>query len=362
MAIRQNKKSGIYYIYFRGLDGKQHTLSSHSRNRKDAERMDAANKSLIAGERKKQALKKVLKITDSAAVVVEPDKSPVPTHKRGSIRLDAMFDAALQYRKLSRTHKSIFDRFVRECGKTFADQITPQIALDYLRTRYGQGNGKSFNNSKTIINTIFKLCMIETGLEVSPFERIVNMRIDNVQHHRPLTQEEFLMAFNAAEEPWKTASLIAWHTGARLETCKRIMVELLTDPADSITIKPGKTSRFGRSVFIPIHAELRQWIDHIIASGVDWKGWQFKEVKGKERLSYYVSLLRSLGINDTEDGKASFHSLRCSFITNCDREKIDRKNTRGVVGQVSDDTTDLYSFDTEGAKEILNLPSVGIFT
>lgn len=293
-----------------------------------------------------------------------PD-APKKEHKRGSIRLDEMFETALQYRKLSKTHKSIFDRFVRESGKKYADEITPKLALEYLRDKYGKGNGKSFNNAKTILNTIFKLCIIETGLSESPFDRIMNMRVENVQHHRALTQDEFIRAFHAAEEPWKTASLIAWHTGARFETCKRIMEELLNNPADDITIKPGKTSRFGRSVYIPIHPELRQWINGIIASGVDWKEWKFKKNAGNyktgEQRTYYVHLLNSVGVNDTEEGKASFHSLRSSFITRCDQEKIDRQATRGIVGQVADETTDLYSYDKEGAKAILNLPGLGIF-
>jgi integrase len=187
-------------------------------------------------------------------------------------------------------------------------------------------------------------------------------RVENVEHHRPLTEEEFLTAFHAAEEPLKTLSLIGWHTGARLETCKRIMVELLSHPANDITIKPGKTARFGRSVFIPIHAELRAWIDHIIESGADWKSWEMKQVSGKKRLSPYVQLLRSLNIMDTEDGKASFHSLRYSFITRCDEKKIDRHATQGVVGQVSDETTNLYSHDKESAKAILTLPSLGLFS
>ena len=354
------RKRGKYWHIYWKENGTLRSLSTGCTVKAEAVAFDNAKKLELA---QKRAIRLRCRITgenpQKKLDAVSPD--PPKDHKRGSIRLDAMFQTALQYRKLSKTHKSIFDRFVRECGKIYADQITPRIALEYLRSKYGQGNGKSFNNSKTILNTIFKLCMIETGLEISPFERIMNMRVEKVQHHRPLTQEEFLRAFHAAEEPWKTASLIAWHTGARLETCKRIMQELLTNPADSITIKPGKTSRFGRSVFIPIHAELLQWINKIIASGVDWQSWQFKEIKGKERLSYYVSLLRSLNINDTEDGKASFHSLRCSFITNCDREKIDRKDTRGIVGQVADETTDLYSYDTEGAKAILKLPPAGIF-
>lgn len=357
------KRGRFWHIYWKE-NGKIKSFSTGYTIKSEAEKIDLAKKKERQWKKTERQHKRIFGY--DAEVV-----SPIPTeivkqeHKRGSIRLDAMFDTALQYRKLSNTHKCIFDRFVKESGKTFADEITPKVALEYLRKKYGKGNGKSFNNAKTILNTIFKLCVIETGLSESPFERIMNMRVENVQHHRALTQDEFIRAFNAAEEPWKTASLIAWHTGARFETCKRIMEELLNNPSDDITIKPGKTSRFGRSVYIPIHPELRQWINGIIASGVDWKEWKFKKNAGNyktgEQRTYYVHLLNSVGVNDTEEGKASFHSLRSSFITRCDEEKIDRKDTRGIVGQVADETTDLYSYDKEGAKAILNLPGLGIF-
>lgn len=74
------------------------------------------------------------------------------------------------------------------------------------------------------------------------------------KHYRALT-EEFIKAFNAANDPWKTLSLIAWHTGQRLETCKRIAEKLFVDGNISdITITPGKTARFGRAVYIPRRA------------------------------------------------------------------------------------------------------------
>lgn len=236
-----------------------------------------------------------------------PDESY--KHKRGTLRLDEMFETALKYRNLSNTHRKLFARFVREVGKNFADEISPKIALDYLTERYGSGNGKSFNNVRIVLNTVFKLCLIEAGIECSPFEKVMPRRVETVIHHRPLTQEEFLKAFHAAEEPWKTLSLIAWHTGARLETCKRIMEELLTSPADEIIIKPGKTARFGRSVYIPIHPELRAWIDHVIASEVDWHSWQVKQLDSKLHVSPYVCLLRLLNILDTDEGKFSFPAL-----------------------------------------------------
>lgn len=363
MSLRKIGK--WYYVCYYDIDGKLHNVATGMTTKEDAQVIEQNIRTIVQTERSIRKAKRITeRIAQATGGVIQTEKKVV-VHQRGVIRIDEMFQTALKYRQLSDTHKKSFTRFtadMEEHGIRYADQVTPKIALDYLVRMYsnkGQ-NGKSFNNNKTILNTIFRLCLIESGLKDSPFENVMPMRLQEIQHHRALTQDEFLRAFQAAEEPWKTVSLIAWHTGARLETCKRIMQELLTNPSDSITIKPGKTSRFGRSVFIPIHTELRQWIDNILASGVDWKAWKFKEIKGKDRLSYYVSLLRSLGINDTEEGKASFHSLRSSFITICDQNKIARHIVRGIAGQTKDDITDLYSHDKEGAKEILNLPSLGV--
>jgi hypothetical protein len=67
-------------------------------------------------------------------------------------------------------------------------------------------------------------------------------------------------------------------------------------------------------------------------------------------------LFKANGIVATAAGKASFHSLRASFITRCDEAGVSRIATKGVAGQTEDSITDLYSHDKETAKQILNLP------
>jgi integrase len=125
---------------------------------------------------------------------------------------------------------------------------------------------------------------------------------------------------------------------------------------------PGKTARFGRAVYIPIHPQLWDWLCQLPRPESDSTPIlsQFpKRNKWTEddKLTYCVGLFRSLGINDTEDGKASFHSLRASFITRCDEAGVNRRATKGVAGQVADNVTDLYSHDKETAKQILSLPA-----
>lgn len=281
-----------------------------------------------------------------------------------------MIPLAQQYRDVSPDAVKSFDRFVEWCGNRYklAIDITPKIAFAYLEECYGNGNGKSFNNNKSALNGIFRCCLVQAEMERSPFDCFHNKKVRNVENHRPLTVEEFRQAYAAAREPWKTASLISWHTALRRETCFRLAWEHISvdDGIPSITIMPSKTARFGRAVYIPIHAELWARLNAIPRPEDDKTPIlsQFPMLKEfdrkKKRVTYYVGLLQSLGINDTKAGKASFHSLRASFITRCDEERIARSVTRGVVGQIDDNITDLYSHDHKSARQILTLPAAGI--
>lgn len=276
-----------------------------------------------------------------------------------------MFDLACTYRQLSKDHRKRWSFFLSHITEKYAKEITPKIARDFLRDNFGSANGKNYNNYLTALNTIFRLCLIDAGMERSPFADLPRMRVTNVQHYRPLTEEEFIKVFNAANIRWKTLSLIAWHTGQRLETCIRILKELAIKDVENITIIPGKTARFGRAVFIPLHPQLRDWFNSLRKTYTmkDIQSWSFKTKKNRnDKYGYFITLLSELNILDNEEGKASFHSLRASFITRCDENNISRKATRGIVGQVSDETTDLYSHDKESAKLILTLrpPNIGM--
>jgi integrase len=278
-----------------------------------------------------------------------------------------MLDVARQYRDLHERSVREFMRFAKNISYTYADEITPQIAMSYLEQNFGGGNGKTYNNQKSLLNTIFRCCLIQAGIAKSPFESIINKRVRNVEHHRPLTVEEFLKAFAVAREPWKTASLISWHTAMRKETCFRLAWEHISidNGVPAITIMPGKTARFGRAVYIPIHEELWAWLKSLPRPADDKTPIlsQFPPIHSWSdgRKTYYAGLLQSLGIMDNKQGKASFHSLRGSFVMRCDENDVNRQVTRGVVGQVEDHTTDLYSQDRVSARKILDLPAAGIF-
>lgn len=376
MALRKIKLG--YYAYFRDEKGKQRTVSLHTRDERIAKKLHRELMEAVA--RSKTALSLSVHFgntipfaapapaqtppltPEAAANAATAIPDALPANKR--LRLDKMLEVAEQYRKISVDHRRDFRHFCDYVApKRYADEITPAIAQSFLDSRYSQGNGKSYNNVMTHLNVIFKACLVKANMQVSPFAALPRRIVRESQHFRPLTEAEFRAIFAAAAEPWKTAALISWHTALRRETCFRLSWHDIDEADQSITILPGKTARFGRAVYIPIHPELWAHLNSLTRPTdplqpilSQWR--RHVDYKGNRDLDYFYALLRDLDIKDTSEGKAGFHSLRASTITRWDAAGIPRHTTRGIAGQKSDNITDLYSHDKATAKKILTLPGV----
>ena len=352
MALR--KRGNRYFAYYRDIDGKQVTCALKTSVKSEAVSM---HEKLMVQVRAKKGMHEIVKRFPST---MRPEENIVsiavqPEHKRGTLAISEMWETALKYRQLSESHKKSFDRFQREIRVRYADQVTPSLALEYLEKNYSKGNGKTFNNNKTILNTIFKLCLVEANLKASPFEKILNRRVNKVESHRPLTKDEYEKIMNSDDRACRLMACLSWYTGMRLETCARVSGAMIDLNDNSLTITPGKTSRFKRAVYIPIHKKLMDYLK----TNFEFNEMPFSVQAGfKNEKSFsirFIRLLKNLNINDTEDGKASFHSIRASFITRMDEAGIPRHAIQGIVGQVSEFTTNLYSHDKETAKMILSL-------
>jgi integrase len=361
MALR--KIHNTYYIYFRDIDGKIKTRSLKTTFK------DVAEKAHTLFMRELQSKKSTLVVINHFPEQF-PNVKPVttvapPAENNKRLKLADMVKVARKNRDIDGSADKAMERFIAGTGKRYADEITPEIALKYLDKNYGDKKAKTYNNIKCQLNTIFRLCRVPGNLDQNPFEHIAQRLLRDTTHYRALTQEEFVKIFKAAAEPWKSACLISWHTALRAETCFRLAWEHINIEDRSITIMPGKTARFGRAVYIPIHPELWSWLCALPRPKSDktpiLSQWgKYIHFPGHKNQTYIAGLYEELGIDDTNEGKATFHSIRASFITRCDEAGIIRRATRGIVGHVNDNMTDLYSHDKETAKKILDLPAIGI--
>lgn len=340
------KRGRFWHVYWKE-NGKIKSFSTGYTIKAEAEKIDLAKKKERQWKKTERQHKRIFGY-DSEVV------SPIPTeivkqeHKRGSIRLDAMFDTAMQYRKLSLRHKRFFVHFAKWSGKTFADEITPQIALEYLRSNFGDNKSKTYNNHKTILNTIFRLCAVEVG-KPSPFSVILSKRVDDDKNHRALTESEFNTIIEHASEPWKFLAILSWNTGMPKEVCFRFCRSMLFNVDGVVWCRylRGKTAAFKRECQIPLAEPVLRMIDslHPDTDDMPFVDCIMPKIKIKERDLYFGSLLRELSILDNEDGIADFHSLRSSFITRCDEAGIPRHAIQSMIGHVDEETTNVYSHD-----------------
>ena len=285
-----------------------------------------------------------------------PDLRPVREHKRKRLKLADWRTAAEKYRKISADTAKIFERFVRGVPVRYFDEVTPEIALQYLQARYGEeGKGKSFNNNKTALNSVFRFLLVDAGMSMSPFAAIPN-RQHNAEHQRPFTEDEFKRIYHAAAEPWKMACLIAWYTGMREETVFNMRWSDLE--GDVLTRKPGKTAQYNRAVQIPFHPEIMKRLDTLPRVNEYILGLPPAKRRNNSFHRYFGALLDGLGITADARGIVNFNCFRNSFITRCDELGLPRHATRGIVGQVKDKTTDLYSHDLATARRVQSFPAV----
>ena len=362
MAIRKRGKNGLYSAYWRGLDERPDgTLVAVQRQACLYTDDLATARALDRQLREREAKHRIaLRARQFARQMLDdrPDAPPihpvlpVVEHRAKRLRLDAALDASEKYAPVSDTVRRVWKRFVRSVSVDYADELTPQMIHAYLE-QYERG--KTYNNVRSIIGRVLDLTRMESGLDVSPVDRIPTRRTES-QHQRPFTEDEFLRLYHAASDPWRTAVLIAWHTGLRQIDVASLRWQEIRDGV--IRHTPGKTARFGRAVEIPVHPQLAAALDALphVSDYVLGAWWKKGVIPDADRRRF-AALLASCGIVSDETGIINFNSLRDSFVSRLDAAGIPRHAIRGMVGHTSDEMTDLYSHDITTARRILDLPA-----
>ena len=367
MALRKRGKDGYYAAYFRTVislpDGKLKyattTVNLFTTDLVEARAMEADLMAKNKAARQHQRATAKIRQLEVAAGIRPVEELPQPVIRQKRIRRLALADAleaAEKYKNVGETMARRFRSFVKSVEVKYMDEVTPELAFEYLcNTCPETSSGKNYNNIKSALNAVFKLTLLDSGMEESPFSKIPNRSLSS-KHQRPFTDEEFIRIYTAAEEPWKTACLISWFTGLRQKDVFSLKWDQIE--GDVLTTLPAKTARFGRAVQIPIHPQLAEALQKLPHCNERVLGaWDYRQKSISFRRSF-CALLRKLNIEDDVHGIVCFNSLRDSFVTRCDAAGVPRHAIRGIVGHTEDSITDLYSHDLTSARLIQKLPGV----
>lgn len=266
MALRRRGKDNFYHAYFRTVlalpDGRlKYAMTTVNLGTSDLVTARALEAELLKKNKSVRLHQRA--VSHQIQMEIAAGERPVSdlqkilhVKHRKRLKIKDALGAAMKYRELGKTAQERFKSFARSVPYTYMDEITPEIAFEYLEAKCRNSrNGKNFNNIKSALNNVFKLTLLDSGMDESPFSRIPS-RQNFSQHQRPFTEDEFRLIYNSASEPWKTASLIAWFTGLRQKDIFLLRWDQIQ--GDVLVTVPAKTARFGRAVRIPLHPQLHE--------------------------------------------------------------------------------------------------------
>lgn len=346
MALRKVGK--IYHILYRDLNGKVRTVTTEESAKKKALAKESVWMSSLKAERQKRKRGFTFHLPGGSALPENSVAALDGNLKRRRLKLsDALGVYEKYYGHVSQEPGKYFRRFVKLSGLEYMDDVTTDIAFNYLTNTYKDRTGKTYNEARGALNMIFKRLLLQAGIEFSPFDKIGNKKHSG-KHQRKLSEDEIKTLLAAADETMFTAILTAWFTGFRKSSVFVLDFSEIRDDAEHggryFRHLPPKSARFGRYVIVPIHPQLDEHILALPRKTGKIVG-DCSERKGERA---FKALCNTCGILDNEDGIVRFGSIRKSFISRCDESGMRRSATRGMAGHTSDNMTDLYSEDYAG--------------
>jgi integrase len=346
MSLRLKNKT--YYVVYRDLRGRVNSKSLQTSNYQEALQWHALFMSRLKVEKARLSFFGDFRPAIKEDVIFAERLG----HNNHRLKLTKMLEIASKKKKISPTGLKYWNNFIERISKRYkyADEITPKIALNYLESYYTSGNGKTYNNAKCYLNGIFKYCLIEAGMQQSPFAIIANRIVDpdTVKGHRNLSDEEIDKVMQVLDPDVQVLTKLSRYTTQRLETCARMTPEMFNFETKVFLIDPSKTKRFKKFVCVPIMPELEEYIKPILAKCKDADLPIAYQIRGcKERTNdaigrHFLTRLKQCNILDSESGKASFHSLRGSAITYFKEMGVSSDELRKITGHTSDRMEDTY--------------------
>lgn len=350
MALQLRGK--IYHIVYREGDRLIYR-SLHTSSRSVAKALHADIMAIRAAQREAKKIRG--RFCGQPPEAVEDLLPSIPEAKIKPLKVADILTELAKIAPPTRDQRTIVQRMQRNITVEYVREITPAMALRYLESEFSRGkNFRQYNNHRSCLNRVLSLLAVPAGIERSPFASIPTRRVEDVTHHRPISDAEFRLIMAEAAEPYRTAAALGFYAGADISTAFGLPGHAFDLERQLIRWRRPKSGTwFAAGIHAELMPYLMQWdIDQTSPAPILPK----KSDAAKHR--YFQRLFRRLMICDTTVGTASFHSFRAAFFTRCDRAKLHRRTTTLAGGHKSEAMTEIYSHDLSAALEVQTLPGV----
>ncbi len=183
MALRKRGKNGYWHAYFRTVvslpDGTLKyattTVNLFTDDLVAARALEAdlmaKNKAARAHQRATAKLRQ-LEVAAGVRPVADLPQPIIRVKRSRRLRLADALEAAAKYKDVGDTTAKRFRAFVKAVGLKYMDEVTPDIAFEYLCGKCPDlSSGKNFNNIKSALNAVFRLTLLDSGMAESPFPK-----------------------------------------------------------------------------------------------------------------------------------------------------------------------------------------------
>lgn len=182
---------------------------------------------------------------------------------------------------------------------------------------------------------------------------------DDSKQRVPFTDEEVKSLIeNASSNDWKGAILFGRFTGLRITDITNIRWGQIDFAENTLTIVPKKTSRKKKTLVIPLHPMVTEFLEALPCSDDNneflFSSLAERQAGGKKGVSTaFGEQMDKLGISKVvttfnAQGQAqpalkSFHSLRHSFVSAMANANVSQELRKKLAGHSSDEMNDIYT-------------------
>ena len=284
-----------------------------------------------------------------------------------------VFEETLKNSDVKSSTKSLYKSQIETMAKwmktkvKFAEDINAELCAGFLE----QVNAcpMSWNLQLSLFKRVWKELGSKFNLKAGIWDGFAKKRVPKKSPRRALTNEEVQQLLMKAEtSDMRTLIALGLYTGLRISDCANMKWESVDFKNAMLHVVPIKTEKFNdEPIDIPMHPALMNVLKKIerrgeFVSEENARTWKKGKLSGN-----VVKLLKSCGITtsvEDEKGrmrsKASFHSLRHTFISMAINSGMSPMLVQKIVGHSSLKMTDHYFHESmDKMKEgIENMPDV----
>lgn len=345
-CLFQRKETGIWY-YQVMRDGKILRKSLKTKDRAEAERL-AAEIALPFQLKDQESFQRM--VVDSY-VGAKGRRMEAEEATKNDIRIGEAFDlydesparTVSATKELDRRHAS-WSKFTKWCWDNdltlMAELTFDTIAGWATDMRDGGIAPRTYNGHVKNVRKVFDTACPDLD---NPFRKIALLRETSVSY-RDLSDAEIDQLLELARGDWKRVVTVGMYTGLRFKDAVLLEWASVDFTSNKMHVTPYKTSRFGSTLKIPMHQDVRQELERTplpYRKGMVCPGLAARYRKSPSKVSAeFSSLLQECGIETQKAvaGRAKkvcvvgFPSLRHRFVTECLRAGVPRAWVEEIVG------------------------------